>query len=503
MKRLIRTFWRQLAMGVLVSLPLLVLIILGVVWLIHSEWFLHGFLAMASAGIIVAVLGHSVRKSARDSRLSFQPADSAWALTERASWLGVQVIATRVQSDPPHDLEGLQNLTAEVIKGVAQNLHGDSDISWMRFTVPELLLATEEAAKELRESVRTRVPGAESISVADAMVLYRFYVKHQAKGQVVWWAYRVMRFMAAPQVAVIQEAKDYASGKGLNAALTVVQGWLARLLAEEVGRASINLYSGRYRLAVAEASDRLARAAPEAKGPVPVRILIAGQVNAGKSSLTNALLGSVKSPVSELPTPGGIREFRIEPNKDLDLVVLDAPGLTSIGGNKQMLIDACRDVDLVIWLTQANNPARAIDVDALGQIRNWFEANPRIKPPPMMMVMTHIDKISPAKEWTPPYDIVRGESAKASHIRQALEQVGKTLGFVGEPMVPVALRSNEVPYNLDALWASIGERLSEAQLTALDRELKKGPGFSPLRELKKIRDGGTFLVGKLWADRIG
>ena len=117
--------------------------------------------------------------------------------------------------------------------------------------------------------------------------------------------------------------------------------------------------------------------------------------------------------------------------------------------------------------------------------------------------MTHIDKISPAKEWAPPYDIVWGKSAKESHIRDALEQVGETLGFVDRPMIPVALRANEEPYNIDALWASIGDDLSEAQLTALDRELKKGPGFSTLRELKKFLDGGTFLVGKLWADRIG
>ena len=503
MNRLFRSFWRQIAMGVLIALPLFVLMVLGVFWLIHSEWFLPAFIAMALAGIVVAFLGHSVRKAAVNPNASIQSTDSAWAPAENDAWLVVQDIAKNAQSNPPLDLKEFQGLATDVVQKVAQHLHGASDVSWIRFTLPEILQATEQAAKELRESVRTRIPGAESVSIADVMVIYRLYVKHQTKGKVVWWAYRFSRFIAAPQIAVVQEAKSYASGKALDATFTVLQGWVARLFAEELGRAAINLYSGRYRLAATEAIEGINQSAPSAKGPVPIRILLAGQVNAGKSSLTNALLGCVKSPVSELPTPGGIREFRIDPNNELDLVVLDSPGLTALGENKQILIDSCREVDLVIWLAQANNPARAIDAQALSEIRDWFKANPKIKPPPMMLVMTHIDKISPAKEWAPPYDIVRGETAKASGIRKAMEQVGKTLGISDQTMIPVALRSNEEPYNLDALWSSIGCNLSDAQLTALDRELKKGRGFSTLKELKKLRDGGTFFLGKLWADRIG
>ena len=503
MNRLFRSFWRQIAMVVLVVLPLLVLMVLGVIWVIHSEWFLPAFAAMALTSIIVAFLGHSVRKTAAHHRTNIQATDTAWAPAENDAWLMVQEIARNAQSNPPQDFDGFQGVATDVVQKVAQHLHGASDVSWIRFTLPEILQATEQAAKELRESVKTRIPGAETVSIADVMVIYRFYLKHQDKGKLAWWAYRLSRFIAAPQIAIVQEAKDYASGKGANATFFVLQGWVARLFSEELGRAAINLYSGRYRLAETEAVEKINQSAPSVKGPVPVRILIAGQVNAGKSSLTNALLGCVKSTVSELPTPGDVREFRIAPNDALDLVVLDTPGLTALGENRQILIDSCQEVDLVIWLAQANNPARTIDVQALGEIRDWFKMKPKIKPPPMMLVMTHIDKISPAREWAPPYDIVRGETAKASGIRQAMEQIGKTLGVSDQPMIPVALRPNEEPYNLDALWSSIGCNLNDAQLTALDRELKKGRGFSTLRELKKLRDGGTFFFGKLWTDRIG
>ena len=58
----------------------------------------------------------------------------------------------------------------------------------------------------------------------------------------------------------------------------------------EVGRAAIDLYSGR--LALSEEELRLAQErdrAPAAVAVAPVRILLVGQVNAGKSSLVNAL----------------------------------------------------------------------------------------------------------------------------------------------------------------------------------------------------------------------
>lgn len=498
-------------MAVLTALPILTLMIFGLAWLIHAGWWIPGFIGMSVAGGCVVLLGYSIQHTQKiqTNRSQHEP-DQVWAPSEVQAWDTVQTLAAKAQVNPPMSFEAAQDLADAVVQSIAKNLHGNGDFVWARFTVPEILNAIEEAARHLRDSLQTRVPGSQSISVADVLVMRHFYLTHSAKIAKAYavfklgkWMYRIARFVTNPPVAIGQEIRGMALDASVSSGSQVVHGWMTRLFVEELGRSAINLYSGRYRLNETEAKQSLIESAPVVTRSVPIRVLIAGQVNAGKSSLTNALLGSIKSPVSELPTPGGIREFRIETSRNLDLVVVDTPGLTSIGGNKQTLLDACENVDLIIWVAQANNPARAIDVAALTEIRAWFKSRPQIKPPPMALAMTHIDKLSPSKEWSPPYDIAAALSPKARNIRRALEQVLQVLEFDDAPGIPLSLPPNQQHYNLDALWATIAVVLSEAQLTALDRELKLSGGFSVQKTFDQCYQGGRFMVSKLWADHFG
>ena len=498
MNSLLRLYWRQALIFMLLALPIAAFAILGVVWIILSDWFVYALTGMALLGITVVVLGHSIQRRGNERAYVATPADAGWAPMEDLAWKRVQHIAEKVQADPPKNLDGVNEVAEHVVQTVAQHLHGKSDFAWARFTLPEILCAIEHASQNLRQAVRTRIPGSEAVSVANVLVVYDFYVRHRSMGLLAWYAYRGYRGISNPLLAVVQEVNGLSQGAALNSASTLVQGWMARLLVEELGRSAINLYAGRYRVSEAEARKAIAEAAPESTASVPIRILIAGQVNAGKSSLTNALMGSIKSPVSELPTPGGVREFRINSDERLDLVILDSPGLTAGDTNLHAVLDQCDDIDLIIWVAQANNPARDLDVAALDEIRRRIHSNPRLRPPSMMLVMTHIDRISPAKEWNPPYDLGQTENAKASNIRQAMEHVTQVLGFGDDLRVPVSLKANTSVYNLDAIWSAIGALMDDAQLTALDRELKEGGGFSLGNTFAQCREGGRFVVGRVW-----
>jgi len=108
----------------------------------------------------------------------------------------------------------------------------------------------------------------------------------------------VLRGVLNPLQAVSQETSGIFvenTAKVLSYRLRV---YATRLLVLEIGRASIELYAGRLAISDEEMRDARARemvgiVAP----PGPVRIVLIGQVNAGKSSLLNALAQEIRCAV--------------------------------------------------------------------------------------------------------------------------------------------------------------------------------------------------------------
>ena len=92
-----------------------------------------------------------------------------------------------------------------------------------------------------------------------------------------------------------------------------MRAYVTRLLVLEVGRAAIDLYAGRLTLSDDElAAARERDMAPSSKADAPVRIVLIGQVNAGKSSLLNALAQEVRGAVGPLPTTSSAAEYLVE-----------------------------------------------------------------------------------------------------------------------------------------------------------------------------------------------
>ncbi|MCK9563767.1 MAG: 50S ribosome-binding GTPase [Bacteroidales bacterium] len=502
MIHLLRVYWREILRVLVLLLPVVAFSLLGVVWLFERGYLLYALAGCALLGLVLLAPTLLRRRRHHTAGGSDTAPDDAWSHSEEGAWRRVQAMADAAQDKPPESIDELKQLANRVVQGVATELHGRSKSPWANFTFPEILLALETTASNLRQGLLTRVPGSDAVSLAHLLALYDAYQTYRPAAFAAWNLYRVFRLLTNPVQALAQEVSGQAQGSAAAATRVFLTGMMARLLVEELGRSTIDLYAGRYRMTPEEALRALSEAAPAPATPVPIRILLAGQVNAGKSSLTNALLGTVQSPVSELPTPGGMREFRVSPDAPLDLVILDSPGLTPGGGEDQTLLRQIDRVDLILWVTQANKPGREPDAAALEQIRRHFQSHPARRPPAMILVMTHSDKLSPVREWSPPYDLENPAGAKAIAIADALARTGEVLGFDREPMVPVALPPHGEPYNLDALWAAIGANLDDAQLGALDRALKKGASFSLARTFSQCREGGRFLLGAAWKHHL-
>ncbi len=123
------------------------------------------------------------------------------------------------------------------------------------------------------------------------------------KGYDIW---RIIR-MLNPATAVTQELRERLSNQMYRWGREELAKRLARGYVKEVGRAAIDLYGGRLRVApedleahITEVTERDLRANAKVEAE-PLRLLIGGQVNAGKSSLINALLNEVRAGSDALP----------------------------------------------------------------------------------------------------------------------------------------------------------------------------------------------------------
>jgi len=295
--------------------------------------------------------------------------------------------------------------------------------------------------------------------------------------------WRVVRAALNPLQAAGQETSGMFMEKTARVFSYRLRAYATRLLVLEIGRASIDLYAGRLRL-----SDEDMRAARDRDmagivDPLaPVRIVLIGQVNAGKSSLLNALAQEIRCAVGALPVTSSAAEYLLELEGHPTVMLVDMPGFDERTESASELRAQAERADLIMWVASATQPARGPDRRRLDDFRAWANAQLTRRPPPVLLVLTHIDELRPAAEWTPPYDVAAPTGPKARAIRAAVNATARALDLRVDAIVPVAMPPGRKSYNLDALWARIAVELDEAKLVQLDR-LRVGQQGLSLHEL--------------------
>ena len=184
------------------------------------------------------------------------------------------------------------DLGLQTIETVARRFHPQVDDPLWRFTVPEALTLVERVSRELRPFVVDNIPLGDQLTIAQVIKIYRWrsVVDVAEKAYDLW---RIIRLLN-PVAAITNEARERLTKK----LYTGVRDELARRLMQgyvrEVGRAAIDLYGGRLRVSteqivhhVSEATERDGAAPDIAE---PLRLLVAGQVGAGKSSLDQCVV---------------------------------------------------------------------------------------------------------------------------------------------------------------------------------------------------------------------
>ena len=473
----LRQGWRLWFLGFLLTVPVLVFGVAGTLWLYDRGWLRWVGLGALCIQALVLVLfrrwskAHGVILPQPSTEL---PADLA--PRDETAWKIVQEYIERINCGELTltSMDQFWSLGQEILTRIAEFYHPNDKDPLLAVQVPLLFRAIEETARDLA-TVTADVPFAHRVTIGDAVRGYRL----QQKVKPAYDVYRILYPVLNWKNALFQW---FVNDRLFDLTKMTLSQWILKWYVDRVGYHAIELYSGKL-LVTRRFEGQLPLSAENAtvlnakQNPSePLRLLVLGQVKAGKSSLVNALFGELRAATDVVPTTAQVAPYVLD-RADLGgkVIISDMGGYEDATVPKERLEEALAEAqrsDIVLLVISAVNAARDADQRLLRQIDQHFAARPELRPPLVIVVLSHIDLLRPVREWDPPYNVVLPDAAKAHTIRAAMNAVAGDLAIDSELVVPVCLLPERV-YNVDeALVPLLVEVLPDAKRTLLLRSLK-------------------------------
>ena len=490
---------------ILTTVPFLLLLAAGLYWLWSQQLILLWGAIAAVSGLMGWLVSRALkRKRVPPETLQVDPS-TLWSGKGIEAWEKVEAIAQRLHDREP-DLESIDFYTEtvqEVMETVALHFHPDRKNALFELRVPDALRVIELLSRDLRTTFSENIPGSHLLTVND-IVRGRRLATH---GSALLKLYRIVSAGIDPISAAVRELGFLATDNVLSDSTKTVKKWLVDAYVKKIGYYAIELYSGRLvleddlaktatkasRIDIEKAEEQAERLQEE-----PLRILVIGQVNAGKSSLINALSAEMQAVVDVVPKTESVHPHVLEKNGLSKAVILDTAGYQEIEEPLRALkplLDAISRTDLILLVRSALNLAGGADKAMLDQLSARFREATGEAPPPVIVALSHIDRLRPFREWSPPYDVVTPANAKARSIRQAMEISAEQLGIDIDRIVPVNLKSGQL-YNVEeGLLPAILQNLESATRLKYLRCLEEYKSRSQWQALwRQSKNAGRFIA---------
>jgi predicted GTPase len=492
--------WRILVVAALVGVPFLALAGVGSYYLWATG---RAFLAWWPMMFCMAA-GYALGWYWQRRRELLKPPDFEaplhWTDRDRQAWKLVEARAETAAGLPPKKLAEIP-VYLQTARDLADELsrfyHPGAKDPVGNLTVPEVLAVVELASHDLALLVDNHLPGGHLLTINDWKRAQQMTQWYQAASNVYW----AVSALFNPVETGVRFA---ASQVGLSHPLKMLQQnlflWFYTAYVHRLGTYLIDLNSGRLRVGATRYRQLMEEAAragradvrvleKSAAGPFPaaraadpvdqvgqVTVTLMGQVKAGKSSLINALLGEQRARTATTPLTSAVDRYElVTPGIPTKLVLLDTVGYGHTGPKADQVAataEAARQSDLLFLVLHARNPARQADLDMLTALRKWFADRPDLLPPPIIGVLTHIDLLSPAMEWAPPYDWVAPKRPKETNIHDALAAAREQLGERLVALVPACAAEGKVYGVEEAVLPAVANMLDEVRGVALLRALR-------------------------------
>lgn len=513
-KTILRQFLRGRALFALslYVLPLIVLVIFGFVWLTQNGWALHFFGATLVTVAVARFLPPLVARLTRPRILPAAQIDEEghtappvkplvdsnpeWTARELAAFKDLAaVIAER--TTPAMDWGELQGFAFEIAQRAASTLSNGRKQA-LDFSVPEALLMVDRVITRLRRDLRQQVPFSDTISLRTLWWIWSNRQQLTAAGGYLHTAWRVQRALINPPAAALQEAQNLLMNRAMGDLRDTGETTVQRVILEEVARAAIDLYSGHLRYSDAELlevdlSSRAMDVAAAMDEDLPLRLVVAGQISAGKTSLVNALIGEERGETDMAPTTPGLVTLDTD-IAGIGFTLADTAGIDGSQAAEEQILREMWDADMVLWVIRANRPARAPDIALLRKFYARFAAEAARRLPPVIFTLAATDHLLP--DWPYPEHVLPAEASRiVSDLLAAIRTDLAAAGVSHPEVLPVSVADPE--WNVERLRVLIAHAAREALMVQRNRRrlTAERESHTVTAELKRA-GRGLWTVGQ-------
>jgi predicted GTPase len=494
---------RLVLVAALALSPFLALMAFGSYHLYATGWGLIAWWPMAGCLTLAYGLGWYWTRGSRARLLPRTGVDippATWTDLDRQAWQAVERKAAATTQLTPQEAMNAKryaDTAIELALEVARVYHPDANDPFGQLTLPEILTCAELVARNLNDRVNKYVPGSHLFRVDDWKSAKRAVDWGKTALDVSWFA----RAVVNPINTGLQYIASRASGSILDRVQSNVLLWFHTAFVHELGKHLIELNSGRLKVG-ADKHRELVGHSQSLEPDRAIVVAIVGAAKAGKSSLVNALLGELRARTDELPVASGAKTYQLRLPDLPGFELRDTCGYGIDGPQEREVrdaVEAAESADLILFVGHARTAARAADRAMLDRLDAAFRSKPHLRFPPTVVALTHVDLLSPAMEWDPPYDWESGTRLKEVQIREAVACARQDLGDRIQSVVPVCSEAGREWNVRTQLAETLAGSLDEARGTAILKALHELAGRGSLRKtLEQSVNAGREAVGILW-----
>jgi len=460
----------------LIVAPFLLAFGFGLWYLFEKGWLFY-WLVGALGVLIVVKIHFALLKNKKITIFANKPEvepSKQWGDKDDEVFAKIKEFSKSIDKSSIHLDKTLPNRLLDVgimtTQEVASHYYPDSQDPALEVSLPHLLKISELVLNDMRKELIEKIPFSHSVTINHFLRVPKIVdIFNDASS-----SYRLGRMVFNPLGSLVSELKDRITNKLFSYSKDELLRWSIDFYILKVARYSIDLYGKNITLNDFELPTSLSQESTTSSKTSPLKIVVIGQVNTGKSSLINALFDQDKAIVDNTPLQSGIQYYEYSTQDQIDTLLVDTQGYQNIDikdKNYHAIISEIKSSDIILLLLASTNAAREADRVLLEGIKSHFVKNPKLRSPIIIGLLNQIDRLSPIKQWNPPFDLNHPKTPKEINLQKVINVVQKELNL--DTIIPINLHPSR-EYNIkEALIPTILEHLDEAKKVQYIRSLRE------------------------------